>query len=52
MEAIEATKPPRNDLKVASAIEMTLLHGAQYSFVLLRLKNKVKLLPLPQRAEM
>ena len=45
MEAIEAAKPPRNDLKVVSVIEMTHLYGAVESFVLLRPKTRVKLLP-------
>ena len=40
---IEACKPPRNDLKSCSVIEMTLLYDARYSFVLLRPKNEVKL---------
>ena len=40
---IEASKPPRNDLKIVSVIEMTLLYDAQYSFVLLRLEKMVKL---------
>ena len=40
---IEASKPLRNGLKVVSVIEITLLYDARYSFVLLRLKNKVKL---------
>ena len=40
---IEASKPPRNDLKVVSIIEMTLLYDARYSFVLLRPKSMVKL---------
>ena len=40
---IEACKPPRNDLKVVSVIEMTLPYDAQYSFVLLKPKNEVKL---------
>ena len=42
---IEASKPPRNDLKVVSVIEMTLLYGARYSCVLPRLEHEVKLLP-------
>ena len=49
MEAIEATKPLRNDQKLVSVIKITLLYGALYSLVLLRLKNKLKL--LPQNAE-
>ena len=40
---IEASKPPRNDLKVVSVIEMTLLYDAGYSSVLLRSKSMVKL---------
>ena len=35
--------------QVVSVVEMTLLYGARYSFVLLKLKHKVKL--LPQSAE-
>ena len=35
---IEASEPPRNDLIVVSIIEMTYLHGARGSFVLLRPK--------------
>ena len=38
---IEACKPPRNDLKFVSVIEMTFLYDTWYSVVLLRLKNKV-----------
>ena len=41
---IEAFKPPRNDLKVVSVTEMTLLYDTWYSVVLLRPENKVKLL--------
>ena len=41
---IEACKPPRNDLKNVSVIEMTFLHDARYLVVLLRSKNEVKLL--------
>ena len=37
-------KPPRNDIKVVSVIEMTFLYDARYSVVLLRQKNEVKLL--------
>ena len=40
---IYACKPPQNDLKVASVIEMTFLYDARYSFPLLRPKNEVKL---------
>ena len=40
---IEASKPLRNGLKVVSVIEITLLYDARYSFVLLRLKNELKL---------
>ena len=39
---IEACKPPRNDLKFVSVIEMTFLYG-WYSCVLLRPKSEVKL---------
>ena len=35
---IEACKPPKNDLKVVSVIEMTFLYDARYSLVLLRQK--------------
>ena len=41
---IEACKSLRNDLKIVSAIKMTFLYDAQYSVVLLRPKNEVKLL--------
>ena len=41
---IEAFKPPRNDLKVVSVTEMTLLYDTWYSVVLLRPKHEVKLL--------
>ena len=41
---IKSCKPPRNDLKVVSAIEMTFLCDAQYLIVLLRPKNEVKIL--------
>ena len=34
---IEAWKPPRNDLKMVSVIEMTFLYDAQYSIVLERI---------------
>ena len=40
---IEACKPPRNDLKVVSIIEMTFPCDTRYSFVLLRPKSEVKL---------
>ena len=40
---IEASKPPKNDLKVVSVIDMTLLYDARYSFVFLRPKSEVKL---------
>ena len=46
---IKACKPPRNDLKAASAIGMTFLYDAGYSVVLLRPKKDVK--PLTQSAE-
>ena len=39
---IEASRPPRFDLKVVSAIEMTFLYDARYSIVLLGPKNMVK----------
>ena len=42
MLEIEASKPPRFDLKVVSVIEMTFLYDARYSVVLLRPKNEVK----------
>ena len=45
---IKACKPPRNDLKDVSVIEMTFLYGARYSVVLLRQNNEVK--PLTQSA--
>ena len=38
---IEASKTPRNDLKVVSVIEMTLLYDAWYLFVLLRPKIRI-----------
>ena len=41
---IKPCKPPKNDLKVVSVIEMTLLYDARYSFFLLKPKNEVKLL--------
>ena len=42
--AIEACKPPRNDLKVVSVIEMTFLYDARYSIcLLLTPKNDLKL---------
>ena len=41
---IKARKPPRNDLKNVSVIEMTFMYDAWYSIVLLRPKNRVKLL--------
>ena len=40
---IEASEPPRFDLKVVSVIEMAFLYTAHNLFVLLRPKNKVKL---------
>ena len=40
---IEASKPPRNDLKNVGVIEMTHMYGAWGSFVILRSKNTVKL---------
>ena len=46
---INASKPPRNDLKVASVIGMTFLYDAGYSVDLLRPKNEVK--PFTQSAE-
>ena len=49
VEAIEATKSPRNDLKLVSAIEMTHMYGARGSLALSRQKNTIKL--LPQSAE-
>ena len=40
---IKASKPPRIDLKMVRVIEMTFLHTAWHSRLLLRPKNKVKL---------
>ena len=41
---VEAYKPPINYLKIVGVIEITHLYGASGSFVLLRPKNRVKLL--------
>ena len=40
---IEASEPPRNDVKVANVIEMTHLYGARGSFDVLIAKITIKL---------
>ena len=40
---VEASRPPRFDLKVVSVVETTFLYDAWYSVVLLRPKHELKL---------
>ena len=41
---IDASEPPRNDLKVVGVIEMIHMYGARGSFNVLRPKDTIKLL--------
>ena len=48
---IDASEPPRNDLKVVGVIEMIHMYGARGSFHVLRPRDTTKLLAQSQSAE-